>query len=90
MPIYTAYANYFATGEGNTHMVLVTYAQNPDDMKLKFIELFSDYMAIGVEIQEGVIEQPPVLTGALFEAVSNSAARGGWIDFYVQFHVNFS
>ena len=71
-------------------MVLVSYAQNPDDMKQKFAAQFSDYMAIGADIHEGVQEFSPVFTGDIFKTVSGSVDRGGWIEYYGQLHVNFS
>ncbi len=52
--IYTVHSEYGATGEGNSFMVLVTYAQNKEDAIAKFAEEFSSYMAIGAKVIEGV------------------------------------
>jgi len=90
MKLYTAFARYFATGEGMTHMVVVSYAQDEEDIKKKFADHFSAYMAIGVEIHEGIVEQELVLTGPILESLRRSEAKQGWIDYYAQLHVNFS
>lgn len=56
MKLWTAWADYAATGEGRTLMAIIAYAENAEDAKKKFAEKFSDYMALGCETQEGVVE----------------------------------
>ena len=53
--LWTAWCDYFATGEGRSIMACVAYASSAEEMKKRFIEKFDDWFGKGCEVQKGVV-----------------------------------
>jgi hypothetical protein len=94
--IYTAWANYSATGEGQTYMVLIMIAKDEDDLRKTFAEKFGSYMAIGMEHREGVYLDFPgngfVITPALRNFTTKWKKDDDYpmLNYFSSFHFNYS
>ena len=97
--IYTAYAQYFATGEGMTHMVMFTrgYGQNADrleNVRQSFSNKFGVYYGMGVEIYEGIkydLSGMDLLVSDRTRAALDSwQETAGGLEYSASIHVNFS
>lgn len=66
MKLWTIFSDYFATGEGRTIQVLITYAESKEEALEKFGKRFDPYFAMGADAEEGIIENE--LTKYLFSA----------------------
>lgn len=47
--LWTAWCDYFATGEGRSIMACVAYASSAEEMKKRFIEKFDDWFGKGCD-----------------------------------------
>ena len=57
MKLYTTHTDYFATGEGRTVFIHITYAESPEDAKNKMKEKigkYGEYFILGAESVEVV------------------------------------
>lgn len=100
--MYTVHAEYFATGEGHTYMVLFThgdgYGDDEQDGKAnalaQFKEIFGDYFAIGAEVREGIqfdfAGAKYLLSEALRGNILDWEKAAGNLEYHASFHVNFS
>lgn len=92
MNLWTIWGDYFATGEGRTIQVLITYAENEADAIKKFGVEFDPYFAIGAEAKEGIIENE--LTQYLFSEKILQRVKEiegvGNVKLSSEFHFNFS
>jgi hypothetical protein len=52
--LWTAWTDYFATGEGRTLLGLICSATSPEDARQRFGEVFDPYYASGCQVEKGV------------------------------------
>jgi hypothetical protein len=102
MGFMTAFAQYFATGEGITYMVVISPAYGSgtpaENITAEFTERFGDYMAQGIEIEEGIFldfDGSDFLITDRLRALFEDWQRGemsapGNAVFSSSFHVNYS
>lgn len=88
----TILEDYFATGEGRTIYVMVTYASDEQDAKKQFARRFGDHFAQGCEVWPGVNEK---VVGYLFapNVIANLIGldgKAGNLELYGSFHFNLS
>ncbi len=88
-------ADYFATGEGRTIMLLITKAYGPSDPETnareQFAKLFGDYFAIGAEIitwEDMKKDYENFLPPAILKYMNNPDAPG--FSWHTSFHFNYS
>lgn len=92
MNLWTIWGDYFATGEGRTIQVLITYAENEADAIKKFGVEFDPYFAIGAEAKEGIIENELtqyLFSEKIFENVKKMEGKAH-VKLSSEFHFNFS
>ncbi len=92
MKIWTAYCDYFATGEGRTLMACIVYANDETEAKDKFKAKFGDWYFLGCDAEEGVVKNS--VTQFLFsdhalEMATKEEGRAN-IDIHASVHFNFS
>ena len=93
MALYTVHADYFATGEGRTLMLLYTYAANEDDARAAFGRAFSPYFALGCEVAEGFLLDIPIADYLLSDKVKEflrTQAGQCNLDYHSSLHFNYS
>lgn len=96
--VYTVYAEYGATGEGQTYMVVITRAYGPNSKEEnamnRFRELFGDYMATGATVEPGLYFDFPgnkiLLSDKLREAIKDWNNDAGGLEWHSSLHLNFS
>lgn len=96
--VYTVYAEYGATGEGQTYMVVITRAYGPNSKEEnamnRFRELFGDYMATGATVKPGLYFDFPgnkiLLSDKLREAIKDWNTDAGGLEWHSSLHLNFS
>lgn len=95
--IFTAYADYFATGEGRSLMVLISKgygSKSPEEnVRDRFVELFGSYMAIGMEMKEGLYFDFDGSELLLCEKTRDFLRRSldaGNLEYHAELHFNFS
>lgn len=97
--MYTVTCEYFATGEGQTYMVLFTQGYgngtvSRDNALDNFKEAFGDYYAIGAEVQDGIHFDFPsakyLLSDALKQNILEWEKEAGGLEYRASLHVNFS
>jgi hypothetical protein len=99
--IYTVTADYGATGEGHTLMLLITRGYGSDDGPSnaleRFREIFGDYFAQGADVEEGlqlnkhyVRDLVPESTRLKLMTWESSDDAPGGLEYFAQLHVNFS
>jgi hypothetical protein len=97
--MYTAYAYYYATGEGVTHMVMFTrgYGESLDrkeNVRKSFANKFGGYYAMGVDIYEGINLDLEGIDLLLSEKMKSALADwqkdAGGLEYHASIHVNFS
>ena len=97
--MYTAYAYYYATGEGMTHMVMFTrgYGESPDrkeNVRKSFANKFGGYYAMGVEIFDGInlnLDGIDLLLSEKMKAALDDWQKdAGGLEYFASIHVNFS
>jgi hypothetical protein len=97
--IYTAYAQYFATGEGMTHMVMFTRGYGPsanplENVRKGFSDKFGAYYAMGVEIYEGIkydlSGMELLISDKMCGALEDWQKDAGGLEYSSSIHVNFS
>lgn len=92
MKLWTAWSEYYGTGEGRTVMALITYANNLEDIVLKFHRQFGTFYSIGCEAEEGVVRNTytrHLFSESLLHAVETAKDRAN-IELYASSHFNFS
>lgn len=92
-PLWTAWCDYFATGEGRSIMARVTYADNEEQMRSKFSEKFGDWFGKGCEVQRGVARSAVVnflWSETALAAMEDCEKRRGWLDAHSSLHFNLS
>lgn len=91
MKQYTITADYMATGEGRTIMIMFTYAESGEGAWKKFQERFGVFYAYGAEVKEGIDFDFPgsdiMLTAPLKKAL---AEWDCYKTYSAEFHYNFS
>ena len=55
MTLWTAWCDYYATGEGRTLLVWIGYAEDRSDALRSFGDAFDPYFAGGADAAEGVV-----------------------------------
>lgn len=97
--MYTVTCNYFATGEGMTHMVLFTRGYGPNDEgKVNalgtFRQIFGDYFSIGAEVQDGIQFEfdgsKYLLSDSLRTKILEWEKEAGGLEYHASLHLNFS
>lgn len=91
--LWTAWCDYFATGEGRSIMGCIAYASSADQMKERFAKKFDDWFAIGCEVQQGVVRNEVtqfLWSEAVLAWVEECGKRRGWVDAHTWMHMNFS
>lgn len=91
--LWSAWLQYFATGEGEALMACIAYARTADEMKAHFAKTFDAYFAIACEVQPGVVRNQ--VTEVLWSPdalrlIETAATRGAAVDAYSWLHRNFS
>jgi hypothetical protein len=71
--IWTAWMDYFATGEGRSQMAYIGYAQNADELRASAGQMLGEYYAKGLTVAEGLVENN--VTRAVFSARTFELAR---------------
>lgn len=90
MALYSAWCDYFATGEGRTIMVMYCIAEDEDDLRKKFSDAFHPYYAPGMQFEDG-IKKDDIFAHMVPHTVTSMLEEGGcYFDFYTSFHYNFS
>lgn len=95
--IYTAFADYGATGEGTTLMVLISRGYGPgspeENVRNEFADIFGGYMAMGCEIHEGLRFDLPfmdLLVSPRAQETLKKSLDAGNVRFFTEMHLNFS
>jgi hypothetical protein len=91
--LWTAWCDYFATGEGRSIMACITYARTEDEMRAHFTEKFDEWFAKSCEIQSGVVRNKIsrfIWSEAMLDAIEDCGIRRGWVDAHSWMHFNFS
>jgi hypothetical protein len=94
--MYTAWCQYYATGEGITHMVLIHPANSEEDLKERFSEVFGEYYAIGMEFKKGIYFDFPGNGYVISNGIRNTYEtwkKNGTLpmnEYFSSFHVNLS
>jgi hypothetical protein len=96
--VYTVHADYFATGEGTTYMVVITRGYGPNEPKEnalnRFRELFGDYMATGATVTAGLyfdfVGNKVLLSDELRKKLTDWNNDAGGLEWHSRLHLNFS
>lgn len=97
--MFTVSCNYFATGEGVTHMVLYTrgYGADADPAKNAidaFERHFGSYFARGAEVREGLDFDfngaKLLVSDHLRTKLQDWIKHAGGLEYHASIHVNFS
>ena len=97
--VYTVYADYFATGEGVSYMVLITrgYGKNAsreENAMARFRELFGSYMATGATVKPGLHfdfhGSNVLMSDTLKEKIADWNKDAGGLEWHSSLHLNFS
>lgn len=96
--VYTVYADYGATGEGQTYMALITRAYGPSSKKEnalnRFRELFGDYMATGATVKPGLHFDFPgahlLLSEKMKSGLEDWNTDAGGLEWHSSLHLNFA
>lgn len=96
---YTIVCDYYATGEGRTMIVLYTTADNMDQVKNRFVQVFNEYFWRGMECYDGFIFQNDTDSQHMtIEAIDMLVTSGVrkllekdiMSEFYAQLHFNLA
>ena len=92
MKLWTAWLDYFATGEGRTMCALIMYSQTEEEVREKFRSLFGSWFAQGMEVSEGLVKNEVVTFIFTDRALltANAAASTCGVHLHGQIHFNFS
>ena len=92
--LYTSYIDYFATGEGRTIFLHITYSNSKEEAIQKMEEKigkYGDYFILGVKVIEDFDQTNPyvqeLLTPKVIDFIQKKNAN---IDIYVEHHFNLS
>lgn len=91
--LWTAWLDYYATGEGRILMACITYANCGDQIRARFAERFDPWYARGCEVQRGVVRNELtrlLWSGEALDMIERLAARGAVIDVHSWLAWNFS
>lgn len=91
--LWTAWCDYFATGEGRSIMACIAYARTEAEIKKWFAEKFDAYYAIGCEAAKGVQRNEYaefLWSKSALDEIEHIGKLRGWVDAYSWMHVNFS
>ena len=92
MKLWTVWMDYGATGEGQTLLARVAYAENEQEARAGFVREFDEHFTSGAEAREGVVENG--VTNALFAAKTLKRARElegrANLEFSARLYCNFS
>ena len=92
MKLWTAWVDYFATGEGRTMCALIMYGDDEAEIRSKFKNLFGQYYSLGMEVAEGIVRND-VVNSVFSEKTlltANAVARGANMSLFGQVHFNLS
>lgn len=91
--LWTAWCDYFATGEGRSIMACIAYASSADEMKERFVEKFDDWFGKGCEVENGVVRSELtrfLWSEAVLTSIEDCGKKRGWVDAHSWFHFSFS
>lgn len=92
MKIWTVWCDYGATGEGQSVMVWIGYAENEAAACAKFSERFGNVFASVCEAKHGVVRNEFIqylFSEKVLTACEKAEGKGN-IDLYASAHFNFS
>lgn len=91
--LWTAWLDYFATGEGRSLMACIAFASNEAEIRAHFGRTFDPWYAHGCEAGPGVVRNDLTRTlwsTAALKMIESCAAQGAWVDAQSWLHFNFS
>lgn len=91
--LWTAWCDYFATGEGRSVMACIAYANEEAEIKKHFAKKFDDWYAIGCEAAKGVVRNEYTTflwSRKVLRSIEMAEKKAGWVDAHSWVHVNFS
>lgn len=91
--VWTAWLQYFATGEGEALMACIAYARTADEMRGRFAKIFGEYYARGCELSPGVVRNhitQVLWSSEALQLIEQAAQRGGAVTAHSWLHRNFS
>lgn len=91
--LWTAWSDYFATGEGRSIMACIAYAKDEKEIQAHFGKTFDPWYAKGCDTQRGVIRNELTCllwSEAILCSIEEIARRGGWVDAHSWMHFNYS
>jgi hypothetical protein len=91
--LWTAWCDYFATGEGRSIMACIGYARNEAEIRKRFADTFDDWWEKGCETAPGVVHNEYTAflwSDAMLNYIAQTAEKRGWVDAHAWIHVNFS
>lgn len=94
MKLYTTYIDYFATGEGRTVFLNITYATSEENaiqkMKDHIGGQYGEYFILGVEVEEGFNPKNPYIKELLSKnLIKKIKADNAMIDIFIEQHFNY-
>lgn len=88
---YTIVSDYFATGEGRTIMIMITYAESEEKARKRFQERFGVFYTYCAEVKEGVDLDFPGSDIMLTTPLKKALAEWDCYKTYsAEFYYNFS
>jgi len=95
MKLYTTHIDYFATGEGRTIFLNISYANSEENaiekMKNHIGGEYGDYYIKGVEVEEGFNPKNQYVKMLLSSDSIKQIKKGdAYINIYVEHHFNYS
>jgi len=93
MKLWTAWVDYFATGEGVTYSAVIGYAEDEAGAKKLFEEKFGEYLTIGCKAKEGIVRNEItefLFSKFLFSRLEKNKDNSGALSIHAEYHVNKS
>lgn len=91
--LWTAWSDYFATGEGRSIMACITYARDEAEIRKRFAKTFDDWFEKGCEAAPGVVHNEYTAflwSEAVLKYIEQTGENRGWVDAHAWVHVSFS
>jgi hypothetical protein len=91
--LWTAWIQYFATGEGVTIAAVIGYAKTKKEAKQLFTDKFGEYLAIGCEVEPGIVRNEVVellFSKTLLKRLKDNDGNSGALEAHAEYHVNKS
>jgi hypothetical protein len=90
--LWTAWLDYYATGEGRSIMATICYGPSPEQAKEHFGRVFDPYYAVACEVDRGVVRN--AVTQLLWSeealVLIESCNARGVIEAYSSVHFNLA